>query len=1833
MKLARIALTPPIIAISVFAFFALTLSAGAAEYDLDAGNVTITVASGSTESATFVGSDKTRTITVNGGGTVYFTDQTFTCATIAVSGDGTKLYVDGGSITTTTSFKGGAVNASGKVTEIHILSGTHNFKDFQACTATAIGRIFCEGGTITTTGRAKGCTSNKPAEGDFIVDGATVTPSEIKPTFIGNNGTGRVILRSGVLSMKNNTCIFGWGGVDWVIGDGGTIRADAANRTFIDAATGLEYAVLTGSGLIVDTGTYSGCKMPHPLANYVDPDSGEESEGILYKKGTSQLLINGDGSTHAKTVVQEGSVVFDAAVTAHPVVEAIGGTLSYKGTTGSPALKGLVLGTAETAGTLEVDNTDVIALSEANSFAAGKGLVNLTDVSTPGTYGLVTMPGEASDAVKAAWGGCTVGNADVAKVYTFGSSYDSGADLTTLTITVGTKGQTSWASPVDGNWTDGTKWTAGVQPGDEDVATFGDDGTYTVSFPTAVATATALAVTKDSGKTTFNVGASWTIPSATTYPAEYPLYFASASGKNLFVQQNGANGILRAENAVFSVEGGSTLHTIFSSGTVDFAAPDGTQPATLNKMTIGAAGDTVTEFAGGAVTLPALDILPKSATTEFIVTGGRHAVKGAAKLAPAANACKQVDFEVSNGGDFAFEGGLDMNSVGDRTVNMSVTGAGSRFAVGGSSWQTRATHHNITVTDGGTFEINAPTTFSNLGGNNTLLTVDGGTFTANAAVNFGVNNDTRWCEIAATDGTFNFNAATALKRGKYVFTDCTINATAAVGLYHPSEMLLSGGSFTSTSTLSAGNDSGTSTNVITISGGTHRFQKLIGSANSRGVIVIDDGAVVSVTDAGDTAVQACSGSGYGCIVVNDGELNVPYGIRMSGIFTSAASICKTVLNGGVTSCKIVHGWSGTDYLVGNGGVLKASAAGTDLVVSTVEHPQCGAKGLILSTDFETTVASANFENLDDEEGELVKRGTGVLTLKGPNSTHSYTVAEEGRIVFDAVVVNHPSLKARKGGVLSFLGSRSIPSVPTLTLGDGETEGVLELDNDDVVVLTAEDGFVPTKAKVILSNPATDGTYGIVKVPGEASAANIEAWANTVADLPEGKDYTYTAETAGGFTTYYVTIGDKKQASGTAHWTGTSDADWGNAGNWTDDAQVPSKETTAFFDSDSAPKNVNVGSGAVAAGLHLSGYPGYMLGGDGALTLSDGVAGAIEVAAADHEISVPVAVKSTMPVTVAEGASLALNGPVTQDGLVKRGAGSLTLGAANDLRYGLRVEEGTLTATAAGAFANKPLALNGEATFRYTGSADAVTSEPLQIDTGAAAAKATVVADGNVAFAGIVNTSGSIVKEGVGTLTLTAGEKQTLAHSGETVTVTDGALDIDIPSGVTLANGATINVRDRMALTGAGTLDGGNISVYPDRETDEPQEATLTIADATAKLNGIYLIPSGYQRTDATATVKMNRANVSIGQDLHVNSMPGKAVSVLEAKDSTLTVQTYYLDGEIDFTFDNTQLTPKRVIFNAPMHGTMRFLNGSSYNWGGSYENNSAPTVGSTYGCHYIYDGGSIVCKSGGWALVGLNQQIVETTGAGMAFDITDAAGAFDATHPIVGDGGLVKRGPGRLEFKRVIDGGHGYGGNKKYAFTNVADVVALAYDGPTTVLGGTLAISNGLARSDAKVSFASGTSLDLFSSEVALGSVAGSPTVVNGTLAADLVVSNGDQMVFGDAAQVKAAAFRLTYAYSAADLAAGTEILPRVDFGANPPSGVRVIVDLGNGETADDPLVVEAGESVSGVIATYTGSDPDVSLWRVKGLGGVGVRGVVTAANGEIRLTLMPGSGLRILVR
>ena len=495
--------------------------------------------------------------------------------------------------------------------------------------------------------------------------------------------------------------------------------------------------------------------------------------------------------------------------------------------------------------------------------------------------------------------------------------------------------------------------------------------------------------------------------------------------------------------------------------------------------------------------------------------------------------------------------------------------------------------------------------------------------------------------------------------------------------------------------------------------------------------------------------------------------------------------------------------------------------------------------------------SANISSAN-ETAVIIKQGDNTLTLTGIN------VSYEGNIdVVDGTLVAQGEMALGVGGVtvkdgaalslaarermwggsldlqdnstVSFLGDTELTLFGSLTLGDGVTWDLSRYGFDR----PAEGETTATATLITLSDPdGFDRNFGdyVINTPGIVSNASLS----------------YNAATHSVILTYDM------DSQGDLFW-------MGGVGNWNADSSnttwYPSREggqLTQFYKGDNVTfdaraavspvtltEDITAGTVTVENGTHVT-----LRGASDTTTLTaeqidiSGILGTqVNVAAGT------VNIQGTGTWNVSDDKDRVFAGELAGTGtLAKNGSGDLELFHDNSAFTGdIQLHAGSITAAKADALGTGTTIVMGDGTelkgnFNTNGDtlttlsgANSTVSADLNIND----AGLMVAGDGNTDLRGNVSGTGSLVKEGFGTATLSGNLDQ---FTGK-VTVEQGTLALDSDFTTSTGFDLTIGSRLQLAEQNEGT---GSIITYKDGKTLDSSTINFQVDGTLALRDGTYL---------------------------------------------------------------------------------------------------------------------------------------------------------------------------------------------------------------------------------------------------------------------------------------------------------------------------------------------------------------------------------------------------------
>ena len=492
-------------------------------------------------------------------------------------------------------------------------------------------------------------------------------------------------------------------------------------------------------------------------------------------------------------------------------------------------------------------------------------------------------------------------------------------------------------------------------------------------------------------------------------------------------------------------------------------------------------------------------------------------------------------------------------------------------------------------------------------------------------------------------------------------------------------------------------------------------------------------------------------------------------------------------------------------IISNGGTLN-SQGGAEIdaafftpsvtVTGTGSTWNVGAVGLLVGGGFTTGPGTLTVANGGQVNGAGIVTvgdqgpGTSFITVTGSGSTLTAT----GGLVIGQTGTTIGTLNVADGGIVNAAGGTSIGQGSTLNLGTGGlsgsivtsaivNEGAIVANFTDTLVLAADISDVGTLSK---AGP------GILILTGNNSFSGGTTVTGGLINFM-----------AGGLGTGTISLN-----GGGLQWA---------TGNTSDiSAQL------AAIGSGGATFDTNGNNVSFAAAL--SGVGGITKAGGGTLTLSvaSSYGGATNVNAGTLQAGAANAIAPMSAVTVAGGATLALNGFNQTVGSLA-GAGSVTLGTALLTAGG----DNTSTTFSGAISGTGGLTKNGTGVLNMTGANTYVGLTTVNAGTlsvngslaGAVALNSGALLSGTGRVGGLVSNGGTIAPgNSIGTLTV-----------GGNFTQNGGIYQVEV-------NAAGQN--DRINATGSATLNGGTVQVLAQSGT-YARNTTYTILNATGGLSGAY----------------------------------------------------------------------------------------------------------------------------------------------------------------------------------------------------------------------------------------------------------------------------------------------------------------------------------------------------------------------------------------------------------
>lgn len=1304
---------------------------------------------------------------LNGGNLRLGQDGSLGTGALLVNADASLSGVPGGPALTVANGVGlgAALNVTGErdITLGGVVDGAGSLAKSGASTLTLAGANTYAGGTTLSAGALRVGDNAALGSGNLTVDGAAALGSTQDVTLANNVILGQALSLDTTNGLRFDGEVSGAGGLN--AAGAGTLTLAGANTyaggTRIDGGTlrvGTDTSLGGGALVVGGASALQGLDTAVTLANNVTLDgapltvSGAQNvtlagtvsgTGGLDKQDSNTLTLTGANTYQGGTRLSQGLIVAGSD-------QALGtGTLTVVGDAALEASQATTLGNAIalTDGDLTVNGSQDLTLTGAVS--GGDRLVK-TGGAALTLSGNNTYSGGTTLAGGSLVAGSSTALGTGALDVTAGSSL-SAADGVTLANAV-TLGDTLTVDGA-GNWTLGGDVSGGAGL----VKTGG--GTLTLAGNNSYSGGTQLqagAITGDTNSITGPVATS----TGTT------LTFDQGSAGTYSGVLSGAGNLEKAGAGTLTLSGANTL-----TGGVGVAQGAlATQGNNILSSTSGVRiDDGATLQLAGAESIAALSGAGKLQVDGSLGLGGPADSIFGGDLAGAGVIAKTGTGTLTLGGESSHTGVFDINGG---TVNLAGTLASGSVNVNGPAATLTGTgtaNGNVAVTGGGHLAVSSASPGALTVGSLTLdnaSSIDAqlGAPNAGSLINVHGNVD--------LNGTLNIDGTPDFGVGVYriiTYSGAAASMNLALGELPPGFITLQ---TNVTGQVNVLNESAPG-EIQFWQGGTGTWDSAAQNwANAAGTpsawgnrYGVFEGAAGTVTVAGTQSFQGLQFSTDGYIL-SGGALNaVPGsdGVATLRVEPSATATLDTTLQGNATIAKRDAGtliFNQANTYVGDtrleGGVLQISAdnqlgdASNRVVFDggTLRYVNAAAgttardfalegAGAIDVTAGPYTVAGGISGT--DPAATLTKTGAGTLVLTGANSYVGGTVLQAGEIK---------------------VGSDTALGAGLLTAADGTT-----LSNDVAVALAND---VALQGDVTIGNGAAMGLSGDISGAGGITKTGPGTLTLTGANSYEGGtrldagQITVGAPGALGTGTLVAADGTALDASAPV----ALDNDVQLDGALT----LPgSAALTLNGDIGGTGSLVKNGSDTLALNGANSFLGGVALN-DGTLALgSDTAMGVGRLNAADGTTltaSVPVNAANAITLagtTTVTGADLGLNGDIDgAGGLVKEGAGVLTLSGDNSYQGGTRLSEGTLAVGSDTALGTGTLTAAAGTTLQGLG---ATLTNDVQLE-----GPVTVGGSGDLALDGVVGGSGPLTKDGSSTLTL--GNANT--YDGGTV-LADGTL--------------------------------------------------------------------------------------------------------------------------------------------------------------------------------------------------------------------------------------------------------------------------------------------------------------------------------------------------------------------------------------------------------------------------------------------------------------------------
>ena len=619
---------------------------------------------------------------------------------------------------------------------------------------------------------------------------------------------------------------------------------------------------------------------------------------------------------------------------------------------------------------------------------------------------------------------------------------------------------------------------------------------------------------------------------------------------------------------------------------------------------------------------------------------------------------------------------------------------------------------------------------------------------------------------------------------------------------------------------------GNTLSVGSIIGGTSEVAIGLGQIAGSGVGTANTTAIF-----GDGIVTLTAANTYsGGTSINAGTLNVNGINALGGANYTGLKIAGGTLQYATTLT------SGSDFTTGNGVTLGAGGGTIDTNGNIVSYAAgLTGTGSLTKSGAGTLTLTANGTYTG---GTTISGGTLKVTAPG-SATGSGSVTVNNLGILSGTGILGGLITVNTGGTIDPGVGVGTLTLPGLTLGF-DSLLKFEFNNtgpaNDLIAVTGSNTLTINGGKVSVfsegsSNPwNTAGVFNLFSFGGTIQGTGFSA----LSVINPASGYNYTFGSSGSNVTLTVAA-----AGLITNWALATGGSWGTGGNWSNTSPNQIGATANLGSALTAAGTVTLDGNKTVSGLTFDNANAYTVaaGTGGTLTLQKNTGSAdLAVLSGSHSVTANIALGSSVNVDITSGGALAVSGVVSgAQSLTKRGAGVLTLTAANTYSTGTTLEAGTLEISHTGALGAAPVSVTGNTTLRAGADALALANT---IAIGNAITATVDTQTHTFTIPGVISdtsSNGALTKTGNGTLVL--GGANTY---GGVTTVNAGILSVS-----NLQNGGVASNIGQASTAAANLVLNGATLLYNGAGSTSDRLFTIGTAGATLDASGIAaLVLSG-----------------------------------------------------------------------------------------------------------------------------------------------------------------------------------------------------------------------------------------------------------------------------------------------------------------------------------------------------------------------------------------------------